>query len=184
MSGELEAYDPTGIGARRFRQRKDHWKKFFEVSSKDKAARHLSSAINELDGLWAQRGLMGIGGIISGEGLWTETVSEAEITDDDNVRIALPQQNLYTVVRHGSVINRWALSQGIGWVSFLGSDRPKLSYQFTAREGHGRNDAYADYSIAHHIQIKLGTLSLLPIRSIELGLHPLHDRFAPQATLN
>jgi hypothetical protein len=186
MAGELVPRNSNSDASRQFRLRLDYWDKLFDVASNEQIENLIKPAINELDGLWAERGIYGMDCLISGEGMWTETVGPDDLTEEDqaNIQLILPHENQYTVARFGRVVNRRCFSQGISFVKFPDVEKPRLSYQFLFPEVFNGFGTLIDYNVRHHVQIKLGTLSLLTVQDVELGLTPLANRFEPLAAHN
>lgn len=179
-------YDRSAAVNKEFRERLSHWQAFYGFATKKQMYAAVPTALSELDGLWAKKGLMKRSCLVSGYGFRVETVPGSEIldADQDNIIGAFPKFDRYTVARYGIVRNMLLRSEGLSIVSFEDDERLSLAYQFLRPEIHGDSNVYVDYQIDHRLQIKVGTLSLVPVNDLVTGLTPLRDRYEPAARNN
>lgn len=186
MAGELVPNRSNALLERVFRDRKAHWSNLFATADISTLRAIQPVVISELDEFWRTKGLMNQDCLVSGEGTWTATLPEHELTDEDqdNIMVALPKLGQYTVIRSGIINRMRAYSRGFNVTAFDGAERPSLSYHFVQLEGYGVSGKVYKASIEHHAQIKLGTLSLLPLQAAREQLAPISERFVPLAANN
>jgi hypothetical protein len=183
MAGELV---PGDHFMSHYRQRLTFWNNNLNTVSDNQLAPLANNAINEMDGLWNHRGFMNKDFYISGEGMWTETIEEDQTEDitEENILLRSYKTGHAVVARYGSILGKRGISQGFSFIDYPGMERPALSYQFRRDILFGFNGPIIDLQIIHHIQIKLGTLSLIPVQEAQAKIQNLNSRFAPTATRN
>ena len=179
MAGEQA---PGGQFMHHYRQRLSYWGRFFETVAQEPSETQKNHAIGEMDSLWEQRGRMDVDYFVSGDGLWTETIHECQLEDDtpeENILNRYPPKGRVTVVRYGIITGVWGRSEGFSVTKFPEAPQHELTYQFLREDDFGGRDPLLDIKLRHHIQIKLGTLSLVPVWEVEQKLEALDPKYGP-----
>ncbi len=144
------------------------WSDFFANATLEEANAQSDRATEELDDLWAQKGLMNEICVVSGYGSWSEFVPyDKDRAAAEDVIMALPRNNKILVERLGQVSLRKGTSQGFRFGTMMGMEKPTMHHQFLTGRAEETLGITYSHGGARYLQITAGTLKMAPLASFK-----------------